>query len=777
MSDERRRDPRVDVELNLRLAFGSVEEFIERWALNISRGGIFVRTLGPRPPGTLVSLNIELENGLQVLRGQGVVRWSTTPSAPGEPPRDPGMGIKFTRLEPESREVIERMVSGRGAAAQEDEPPVPQDAGAGGPAPGPGEVAAHGHEPEGGVAPSRLAAGPPPGPPQEEPPPRPAAPPRAGEVVGRITGAPSKAEATAAGARPARKARRGPAVGIDLGTTNSCVAIARDGRAEVLVSRRGYRTIPSVVAFDPQGRLLVGHAAKSQMIVNPRDTVYGAKRLVGRAFRSPTVQSCRDRFHYQIVEGPGGEAAVRFAGREFTLRQVQAFILRELQEMAAQTLGQPVERAVVTVPAHYGDAQRQAVRDAGELAGLEVVRIVNEPTAAALAFGFGKALERRVLVYDLGGGTFDASLLDVHGDVYEVLSTGGDTFLGGVDFDSQLMDHLVWRFVERHGFAPPRDPVVWQRIRDAAEEAKIALSGRDLAIAHVPYLCKDPRGGDLELKVEVSRALLEEITEALVDRTVVVTREVIAAAGLSPGDVDDVLLVGGQSRMPLVWRKIREALGHEPNKGVHPDEAVALGASLLAEADERVDSVVLIDVLPVAIGVGLPGGRVAPVFPRNTRLPARKAYELATSHDDQEMIELVVFQGDSARAAECEYLGTVRVEHIPRGPRGSVRVALDFQLGHEGILGIRARNLATGEVTRADLRMLETQESLQAKLGAGDVGPPPRGAGGEAAAVAAPAAGAPTPSVPVAGAGGEGPPAAEAPRARRGILGRIFGRR
>jgi molecular chaperone DnaK len=744
MPDERRRDPRIDVELNLRLAFGSVEEFIERWALNISRGGIFVRTLGARPSGTVVSLNIELENGLQVLRGQGVVRWSTTPSAPGEPPRDPGMGIKFTRLEPESREIIERMIAGRGGAAMEEEPPAPPEA-----APGVGEPPAE-------VSVARV----PPVAPPAEPPVRPAgAPPRPAE--------PRAGEGSAHPTPPAaRRAGRGPTVGIDLGTTNSCVAIARGGRAEVLVSRRGYRTIPSVVAFDLQGRLLVGHAAKSQMIVNPRDTVYGAKRLVGRPFHSPTVQSCRDRFHYQIVEGPGGEAAVRFAGREFTLRQVQAFILRELQEMASQTLGEPVERAVVTVPAYYGDAQRQAVRDAGELAGLEVVRIVNEPTAAALAFGFGKALERRVLVYDLGGGTFDASLLDVNGDVYEVLSTGGDTFLGGVDFDSQLMDHLVWRFVERHGFAPPRDPVVWQRIRDAAEEAKISLSGRDLALTHVPYLCKDPRGGDLELKVEVSRALLEELTEALVDRTVSVTREVIAAASLSSADVDDVLLVGGQSRMPLVWRKIREALGHEPNKGVHPDEAVALGAALLAESDERVDSVVLIDVLPVAIGVGLPGGRVAPVFPRNTRLPARKAYELATSHEDQETIELVVFQGDSPRAAECEYLGTVRVEHIPRGPRGSVRVALDFHLGHEGILGVRARNLATGELTRADLRMIETPESLKAKL-APEEGPPAPAAG-----VAPLLAGLPAPAD-----GGAPPEGSAGGRARRGILGRIFGRR
>jgi len=730
MADNRRRDPRLDVELNLRLAHGSVEEFIERWALNISRGGIFVRTLAAQPVGTVVSLNIELANGQQVLRGQGVVRWSTTPSAPGESPRDPGMGIKFIRLEPESREVIERMVASRGDLAANDEPPEPP--------------------PEAGAAASDASPASPAPVPFPEP-------------------GPVAAPSTSPSPPARRTARRGPTVGIDLGTTNSCVAVARDGRAEVLVSRRGYRTIPSVVAFDPQGRLLVGHPAKAQMIVNPRDTVYGAKRLVGRPFHSPTVQACRDRFHYQIVEGQGGEAAVRFAGREFSLRQVQAFVLRELQEMASQTLGEPVERAVIAVPAYYGDAQRQAVRDAGELAGLEVVRVLNEPTAAALAFGYGRGLDRKVLVYDLGGGTFDASLLDIDGNVYEVLSTGGDTFLGGVDFDSQVMDHLVWRFMERNGFAPPKDPVVWQRIRDAAEEAKIALSGRELALAHVPYLCKDRRGTDVELKVELSRALLEELTEALVDRTVTVTGDVLAARGIAVDEVEDLLLVGGQSRMPLVWRKIRQAFGRDPNKAVHPDEAVALGAALLAESEERIDSVVLIDVLPVAIGVGLPGGRVAPVFPRNTRLPARKAYELATSHDDQQELELAVFQGDSPHATECEYLGTVRVERLPRGPRGSVRLALDFHLGHEGILGVRARNLATGEVTRVDLRMLETPDSLRAKL---------QVRGGEAPAAAAPAAPGPDgqapwrggPAEPAAAPGGHGG------KTRRGILGRIFGR-
>ncbi|HSN90818.1 MAG TPA: Hsp70 family protein, partial [Anaeromyxobacteraceae bacterium] len=505
-------------------------------------------------------------------------------------------------------------------------------------------------------------------------------------------------------------------MGIDLGTTNSCVAVANGGRAEVLASRQGHRTLPSVVAFDAQGRLLVGHPAKAQMVVNPRNTVYGSKRLVGRPFASPTVQACRDRFHYEIVPGEGGEAAVRFAGRDFSLQQVSALILKEMRDTASQALGDTVTRAVVTVPAYYNDHQRNAVREAGRLAGLEVERIVNEPTAAALAFGYGRGLDKRVLVYDLGGGTFDASVLEIQGDVYEVVSTGGDTFLGGVDFDGQLMDHLAYAFLEQNGFAPPADRVVWQRLRDAAEETKVALSSRESAVAHVPYLCRSPEGKDVDLRVEVTRAEFEALTAQIVERTIEVCQEVLSARGLGPTDVDEVLLVGGQSRMPLVWRRIRETFGREPNKSVHPDEAVAIGAALLADSASRIDSVVLIDVLAMGVGVGLPGGRMAPVLPRNTKLPAKKSYELATTRDGQADLELQVFQGDSHQVAECEYLGTVRVPNLPPGPRGSVKIAVEFALGGEGILDITARNLATGQVTESHFKTLDTPETLKKKL-------------------------------------------------------------
>jgi molecular chaperone DnaK len=717
MSVDKRRDPRVPTELALKLAFDSVGDFIERYALNISRGGIFVRSRDPRPAGTRLNFDLRLRSGERVIRGTGVVVWTTPPSAPGEPPRAPGMGIQFVELDAASRALVDQIVARRGPAADVDEPPRPRSA----------------------VAP---------------PPPR-------GDAA-------ATSEPAASPAPRAPRARSNRIVGIDLGTTNSCVAVAEDGKARVLASRQGYTTIPSIVAYDAQGRLLVGHPAKKQMIINPRNTVYGSKRLVGRPFASPTVQACRDRFHYEIVEGDDGLAAVRFAGRTFSLQQVAAFVLAELKDVASQALGEEVTRAVVTVPAYYDDHQRQAVRQAGALAGLSVERIVNEPTAAALAFGYGRGLEERVLVYDLGGGTFDASVLEILGDVYEVLSTGGDTFLGGVDFDAQVEDHLAYAFAKQHGFPPPNDRVVWQRLRDAAEETKVVLSERASARAHVPFLCKSAEGlRDLDLDVTVTRGELEALTRRLVDRTVDVCRDVLAAKGIGPDDIAEVLLVGGQSRMPLVAQRLREALGKEPSKAVHPDEAVALGAALLADSEARIDAVVLIDVLARGIGVGLPGGRMVPVLPRNTRLPAKKSYLLSTVRDGQAEMELAIFQGDAPRVTECEYLGTLRMAGLPAAPKGSVKISVEFELGNEGILTVSARNAETGEKSEARLATLDTPASLRTKL---QLAEPPTAPAGARPHEDAPAAPEPPPMADGAVAAGD------RPRERRGLFGRLFGR-
>jgi molecular chaperone DnaK len=722
MPGENRRGPRVAIGLGVRIAYGSSSSTIDRHTVNVSRGGVFVRSREPQPPGTPVHLDISLQGGSKVIRGTGVVVWATAPSAPGEPPREPGMGIRFDVLDADSRRAVEEIVASQQSAGVPGEPPQPYD----------------------GL-----------------PPPDPDALPVAVQPLASEDGV---------ARRPRPRASK--IVGIDLGTTNSCVAIAEGGKVRVLESKQGYRTTPSVVAYDAEGRRLVGHPAKGQMVVNPRNTVYGSKRLVGRPYNSPTVQACRDRFHYDIIEGEGGSTAVRFAGRDFTLQQVAALILGEIRELASEAVSEPIARAVVTVPAYYNDHQRAAVREAGALAGLQIERIVNEPTAAAIAFGFGKTLQRRVLVYDLGGGTFDASVLEIESEIYEVVSTGGDTFLGGVDFDAQVVDHLVWKFTEEHGFPPATDRAGWQRIRDAAEDAKVALSERDTALVHIPFLCNAPDGRPLELKVSVSRAELENLTAHLVERTIDVCREVLAARGIAPADVDDVLLVGGQSRMPLVSRRIREVFGKEPTKGIHPDEAVAIGAALLAESESRIDSVVLIDVLPMAIGVGLPGGRMATVLPRNTRLPARKQYEIGTVKDDQAELDLAVFQGDSQKASECEYLGSVRLGGLPPGPKGSVRFAVEFSLGPEGILAVEATNLATQEQSRVQLATVDTPDSLREKLQLGEAPTPPRGARPYDVARDGVPARTPPPIAPARESverAGDGK--------RSGFLGRFFGKR
>ena len=541
------------------------------------------------------------------------------------------MGIRFVELTAESRALVDRIVARGGVAARSDEPPLPKPGAPAPPAAAPAPPPAARPQPPPARAPAPAGT-----PGLRGPAVRPApagTPVLRGPAVPLAPGA-GAAPSPAGGPAPARRGRY--VIGIDLGTTNSCAAVARGAKAVVLQSKQGHRTIPSIVAYDEHGRLLVGHAAKAQMIVNPQHTVYGSKRLVGRPFASPTVQACRDRFHYEIVEAPDGAAAVRFAGRDYSLQQVSALVLREIREMASQALGEQVERAVVTVPAYYDDHQRSAVREAAKLAGLQVERIVNEPTAAALAFGFGKGLDARVLVYDLGGGTFDASVLEIRGDVYEVVSTGGDTFLGGVDFDAQLVDHLAWKFEERYGFAPPADRVVWQRIRDAAEEhegrALLArVRGRPRAVplpqrgrhgvraqggGHARRAREDDGAAGRPHARGVPGGAREE--EPLRRRTSTTCSSWAARAGCRSCGA-------GSPRSSAASRA----------RGSTPTRRSPSGAALLADSSSRIDSVVLIDALPMGIGVGLPGGRMVTVLPRNTALPTKRAYEHATSRDGQ----------------------------------------------------------------------------------------------------------------------------------------------
>ena len=485
-------------------------------------------------------------------------------------------------------------------------------------------------------------------------------------------------------------------IGIDLGTSNSCAAVVQNGRPRVIPSRDGYNTTPSTVGLNQRNRVVVGRNAKGQLLFNPAQTVQGAKRLVGRAFDSAAVQAMLPHFPFDVVPGEDGLCAVRLGPLTLSMEQVQALVLREVKGVAENFLGEEVNRAVITVPAYYSERQREAVRRAGALAGLHVERILNEPTAASLAYAWGRNVRERVLVYDLGGGTFDASVLELADRVYQVISTGGDTFLGGVDFDERIVDHLVEGFERLHG-PFQGDAVARSRLADAAERAKCALSEQESFPVHLPFLAVVD-GKPTALDATLTRADLEKLVAPLVERTVQTCARVLDDKGLAPGDVDEVILVGGQSRMPLVQERIRSFFGKAPSKAVHPDEAVAIGAALLAQSLNSTEGVVLIDVVPISIGVGLPGGggRVKRVIERNSPLPVRKEYQLATTRDDQKDFDLWIFEGEGATVAECQYLGTIQLTGLPRGPKGSVRIAVAFELGEECLLAVRAREIGSG---------------------------------------------------------------------------------
>jgi molecular chaperone DnaK len=670
--------------LAVKLPFATAEEFLAKYGANLSRGGIYLRSKVVKPVGTVVTLDLKLTNGERIIYASAVVHFVTGQGGEGVS----GMGLKFQTLDQATQRFLESAVAAlpHGQMAQ---PPLPS-----------------------GVGPAFYAT------------PNPEAPKPTRPVITSPVATPSPTGVTVAAHVPQAPAfetpveppkRTGPIVGIDLGTTNSCVAYSRADKPAVLSSREGYNTVPSILALNARGKLVIGHPAKSQMLTNPRQTVYGAKRLIGRSFDSPVVQQMKDRFAYEVTPGPNGEAAVRLGDRVYSLQQISAMLLKEVRELAQNQLAHEISRAVITVPAYYSDSQRQAVREAGRLAGLHVERILNEPTAAALAYGYGRRLHQMVLVYDLGGGTFDASVLQLTDDIYEVVSTGGDTFLGGIDFDSAIVTFLLQEFQAKTGRPFEGDRVAMQRITDAAERAKCALSERTETRVHVPFVTLI-NNQPVDLDVMLSREKFMSLTDGLIDRTIEVCKDVLLAKGLSPKDIDEVILVGGQSRSPRVHEKITALFGKPPSKGVHPDEAVALGAALLAGSLERAEGVTLIDILPMSIGVGLPGGRFKPVLDHNTPLPAKKQYQLATSRDNQTELELTIFQGDSDRAEANEYLGTLKLNELPKGPRGSVKVDLSFEVSSEGLLKVAARETTTGRETEATLLTHDAQADVRAKM-------------------------------------------------------------
>lgn len=494
---------------------------------------------------------------------------------------------------------------------------------------------------------------------------------------------------------------REPTIGIDLGTTNSVVAAVVDGSPVVIPSRTGQRLTPSVLAFSATGKRLVGAIAKRQAIINPSRTIFGAKRLIGRRYGSDFVKVARDYLPYDLV--PGGvneDVRVAIDGESLSIPEISGAVLRELRLDAEAHLGVSIRKAVITVPAYFSDSQRQATRDAGIIAGLEVLRVINEPTAAALAYGVGRALTGgKVVVFDMGGGTFDISVLDMMEGVYEVTATSGDTSLGGDDFDLRIVDWMVESFSKEHGVDPRGEKMAMQRLRDAAEKAKCELSSLQETRLDLPFLFTHPAGGGgaLHLQRSLSREKLEELTRDLVERAGGIVGRALDDAQLDAAEVDEVVLVGGQTRMPMVRELVRRVFGKEPSKGIHPDEAVALGAALHAHAlEHRSSDLLLIDVTPHSLGVEIAGGFRSVLIPRNTTVPTSASHSFTTVRDEQTSARILVLQGESERASENEALGELVLSPLREARRGEVEIEVRFEISADGIVSVSAKDTQTG---------------------------------------------------------------------------------
>ncbi len=502
-----------------------------------------------------------------------------------------------------------------------------------------------------------------------------------------------------------------PIIGIDLGTTNSCAAIVEDsGNVKLIPYKGGEYTIPSIFAIDDKGNELIGYEAKRQWQLNPKNTVYGSKRLVGRTYKSDVVETMRKVVAYAMRPGKKSDVVLDVGKREFALQEISAKILNKIRDVAGSHLKQPIRRAVVTVPAYFNDRQRQAVKDAGKLIDLEVVRIINEPTAAALAYGAGKGLRQKVVVYDLGGGTFDVSIIEMRDRVFEVKATGGDIFLGGLDFDNAIIQHVLKDFQDKTGIDLATDPVAMQRIKDLAERTKMDLSAREEVPFHIPFITMTNQGQPLNIEMKFSRKLLEQLTSALVDKTLQIVARVLVDSGLSTTDVDEVLLVGGQTRMPIVQDRLTKFFGKAPSKGVHPDEAVAIGAALYAHSlqDDTNLKIQLLDVIPMAIGLEKAGGAFHTVFPRNAPIPNAKQLLATTSFDQQTELAMRIYQGDHEQVSHNELLGEFTFSGIRADRAGSVQVEITFDVNIEGILTMKARDPSTGREMKTTVRVTQS---------------------------------------------------------------------
>ncbi len=485
-------------------------------------------------------------------------------------------------------------------------------------------------------------------------------------------------------------------IGIDLGTTNSCFAVMEGGEAKVLENSEGARTTPSMVAFTDTERL-VGYPAKRQAVTNPENTLFAIKRLIGRRFDSPEVQKDKNIVPYKIVPGDNGDAWVEVKGQKYAPSQISAMILQKLKEYAESYLGEKIEKAVITVPAYFNDSQRQATKDAGKIAGLDVLRIINEPTAAALAYGMDKKASGTIAVYDLGGGTFDISILEIGDGVFEVKSTNGDTFLGGEDFDRRILDYLVEEFKKESGIDLKNDRLALQRLKEAAEKAKIELSSTTQTEINLPFITADATGPK-HLNIKLSRAKLEDLVADLIEKTVEPCKKALADAGLKANEISEVILVGGMTRMPKVQEKVKEIFGKEPHKGVNPDEVVAVGAAIQGGVlMGDVKDVLLLDVTPLSLGIETLGGVFTRLIDRNTTIPTRKSQVFSTAEDGQTAVTIRVFQGEREMAADNKLLGQFDLVGIPPAPRGMPQIEVTFDIDANGIVNVSAKDKATNK--------------------------------------------------------------------------------